>query len=74
MAATHSISDMQMILLFHDGVDARGRAKLVKKVYRNVAATATHTAVYEAAQALADLQTLPLAGVQQVTTADVMGE
>lgn len=74
MAITSSVSGMQLVLLFQDGVDVKGKMKLVKKVYKNIATTATPVAIHEAATALAELQTLPLAGVQQLVTADVVKE
>ncbi|MFT9847366.1 DUF1659 domain-containing protein [Aneurinibacillus sp. REN35] len=74
MAVTSSVSGIQLVLLFQDGVDVKGRMKLAKKVYKNIATTATPIAIHEAATALAKLQTLPLAGVQQLVTTDVVEE
>lgn len=71
MAVTGTVSSVQMVLLFQDGVDGKGNVKLAKKVYKNVATTAKPEDVYEVAEALADLQMLSLAGVQHIIANDL---
>ncbi|KIV52034.1 DUF1659 domain-containing protein [Aneurinibacillus migulanus] len=71
MAVTGTVSSVQMVLLFQDGVDGKGNVKLAKKVYKNVAKTAKPEDVYEVAEALADLQMLSLAGVQHIIANDL---
>ncbi|KIV54274.1 hypothetical protein AM501_18640 [Aneurinibacillus migulanus] len=71
MAVTGTVSSVQMVLLFQDGVDGKGNVKLAKKVYKNVAKTAKPEDVYEVAKALADLQMLSLAGVQHIIANDL---
>ncbi|MEZ2657134.1 DUF1659 domain-containing protein [Aneurinibacillus aneurinilyticus] len=74
MAVTGTVSSVQMVLLFQDGVDAKGNMKLEKKVYKNVAATAKSEDVYEVAKALSDLQMKSLAGVQHLIVNDLAAQ
>jgi hypothetical protein len=74
MAVTGRKADVQVVLLFQDGLDGKGNAKMLKKVYKNVTPTTTQEDIYEIASALAGLQTLPFAGVQQVVSNELEEE
>ncbi|GEN36526.1 MULTISPECIES: DUF1659 domain-containing protein [Aneurinibacillus] len=74
MAVTGRTTEVQMVLLFQDGVDAKGNVKLAKKIYKNVAPSVSGDDIHEIANALAGLQTLPFAGVQQVVVSELTEE
>ncbi|AMA73712.1 MULTISPECIES: DUF1659 domain-containing protein [Aneurinibacillus] len=72
MAVKENVKAMQMVLLFEDGMDAKGDMKVTKKTYKNLALTVSQEDIWEVANALGALQTLPLVGVYQIVERELI--
>lgn len=73
--AIASVYRTQLRLNFQDGIDPDSGEVIVKtKSFNNILVNAESDALYAVANALAELQTLPLHNVERVDSAELIAE